>query len=309
MKRELFFLLLCILFLVLWYQSEAVECFQSGGGNPPMNVPKAEPEVAAIGDGGPKPFAPPSNALLAPPPGQMASVNSYPYDDPANKKAPLKQLKNTMETLDGFLGNEAPALASSSDPATLLPLQTATSDLQRLKDEVSVIDRNPGIEGTLTIGDLNGINANLAFLQNKWRLSANSSVEGFQTLDDMVAGTGSSSATNSFSLLDSSCGSGQVVFINGGSTSCVTIGAQCGTEKIYMEDGACSTVGALCGNGKVYNSSGICVASGSPGGSPGGSSGGGGGGSSNRKITLAELKNLQINISAFIIQLQNSGVQ
>jgi hypothetical protein len=109
-------------------------------------------------------------------------VNSYPYDDPANKKAPLKQLKNIMETLDGFLGNEAPALASSSDPAVQLPLQTANSDLQRLKDEVSVIDRNPGIEGTLTIGDLNGINANLAFLQKKWRLSANNEVpvEGFQ---------------------------------------------------------------------------------------------------------------------------------
>jgi hypothetical protein len=169
MKRELFFLLLCILLIILWYQAKAVECFQSGAA-PSMNVPKAGPASAVIGEGGPKPFAPPSNALLAPPPGQTASVNSYPYDDPANKKAPLKELKNTMETLDGFVGNEAPALASSSDPAVQLPLQTANSDLQRLKDEVSVINRNPGIEGMLTIGDLNGINANLAFLQKKWRL-------------------------------------------------------------------------------------------------------------------------------------------
>jgi hypothetical protein len=131
MKRELFFLLLCILFIILWYQSEAVEAFQSRA-SPSVNVPQAGPASAVIGQGDPKPFAPPSNALLAPPPGQTASVNSYPYDDPANKKAPLKQLKNTMETLDGFLANEAPALASSSDPAVQLPMQTASSDLQRL---------------------------------------------------------------------------------------------------------------------------------------------------------------------------------
>lgn len=327
MKRELFFLLLCILFLVLWYQSEAVECFQSGGGNPPMNVPKAGPEVAAIGDGGPKPFAPPSNALLAPPPGQTASVNSYPYDDPANKKAPLKQLKNIMETIDGFLANEAPALKESSDPAVQLPLQTAASDLQRLKDEVSVIDRNPGIEGTLTIGDLNGINANLAFLQKKWRLSANSSVEGFQNPLSGLSGGGSPVADPLNSIAANSCGSGQVAFVNGGSSSCVTIGAACssggtgGSGYIYTENGTCSAVGASCAGGKVYNSSGRCIASGSPGGgttssgttSSGGTSSGGTSGTSSgtsgssRKITLAELKTLQVNISAFITQLQNSG--
>jgi hypothetical protein len=298
MKRELFFLLLCILFIVLWYQSEAVECFQSGG-NPPMNIPKAGPEVAAIGEGGPKPFAPPSNALLAPPPGQTASVNSYPYDDPANKKAPLKQLKNILETIDGFLANEAPALKDSSDPAVLLPLQTATSDLQRLKDEVSVIDRNPGVEGTLTIGDLNGINANLAFLQKKWRLSANSSVEGFQDPLDALKGTGGSPGIDPLTTIGSNpCGSGQVAYVNGGSSSCVTIGADCVNGKKYMEDGTCSAVGAACGPGKVYNSSGKCISSGS---------GSGSGSGGERKITPAELKTLQVNISAFITQLQNSG--
>jgi hypothetical protein len=268
-----------------------------------MNIPKAGPEVAAIGEGGPKPFAPPSNALLAPPPGQTASVNSYPYDDPANKKAPLKQLKNIMETIDGFLANEAPALKDSSDPAVLLPLQTATSDLQRLKDEVSVIDRNPGVEGTLTIGDLNGINANLAFLQKKWRLSANSSVEGFQN-SLTEEGTDGSPGIDPLNTIGSNpCGSGQVAYVNGGSSSCVTIGAACVSGKIYTEDGTCSAVGATCATGKVYNSSGKCISSGSGSGSGSGSDGSGSG----RKITLAELKTLQVNISAFITQLQNSG--
>ena len=247
MKRELFFLLLITLLIALWYQSQAVEAFQSRS-DPSVNVPKAGPDAAPIGDGDPKPFAPPSNALLAPPPGQMASVNSYPFDDPAAKKAPLKQLKNTLETLTGFLTNEAPSLKDSVDPAVQLPMETAESDLRRLQDEIAVIDKNPGIEGSLTIGDLNGINANLAFLQKKWRMSSNSinSVEGFQGGSPGSPGTGSPGTGSS-------------------------------------------------GTGSP--------GTGSPGtGSPGGSPAAG-------KITLAQLKNLQINISAFITQLQNSGTK
>lgn len=278
MKRELFFLLLVIILVILWYQSKAVEAFQSNA-NPSVNVPKTDPVAAPIGEGDPKPFAPPSNALLAPPPGQMASVNSYPYDDPANKKAPLKQLKNTMETLTGFLTNEAAGLKTSADPAISLPLGTAESDLRRLQDEIAVMGRNPGIEGSLTIGDLNGINANLAFLQKKWRISANS-VEGFQgNLNPLLDPGGPPPPSGLDSLTSNPCESGQVVSqtsTNGGNAQCVTIGS-------------------TCGNGGTYNSLGVCV---------GGTRGSGSGGS---YITAAQLKTLQLNISAFITQLQNSG--
>ena len=47
MKRELFFLLLCILFIVLWYQSEAVEAFQSKA-SPSVDVPKAGPRLLRL---------------------------------------------------------------------------------------------------------------------------------------------------------------------------------------------------------------------------------------------------------------------
>ena len=178
MKRDLFFALLIVLFIFLWYQSSQVEAFQSRN-SVPMNIPQTSPGPAPTSAGDPKPFAPPSNALLAPPPGQTASVNSYPFQDPSYKKAPLKELKNTLETLDGFLGIEAPKMGDSSDPEIQLPLETARADLRRLQDDISVINQNPGLEGSITIGDLNNINANLAFLQKRWRMSA-SSLEGFQ---------------------------------------------------------------------------------------------------------------------------------
>jgi hypothetical protein len=245
-----------------------------------VNVPKAGPDAAPIGDGDPKPFAPPSNALLAPPPGQMASVNSYPFDDPAAKKAPLKQLKNTLETLNGFLTNEAPSLKDSVDPAVQLPIETAESDLRRLQDEIAVINKNPGIDGSLTIGDLNGINANLAFLQKKWRLSSNS-VEGFQGGSPGSPGTGSP-------------GTGSPGTGSPGTGSPGTGSPGTGSP----------------GTGSPGTGSPRSAGTGSPG-SPGtGSPSSPGTGSpAAGKITLAQLKTLQINISGFITQLQNSGTK
>jgi len=169
----------------------AVESFQNQP-EPSLNIPKVL-DPKPVGDSDPTPYAPPSNATLAPPPGQMASVNSYPYEDPEMKKAPMKTLANSVETLKGFFSNEAPGLTKSGDPAVQLPMETARSDLRRLEDEVSVLKRNPGVESSLTIGDLNGINANLGYLQKKWRLSANAEVpiEGFQS-----GGSGSNSGSN-----------------------------------------------------------------------------------------------------------------
>ena len=348
MKRELFFLLLVILLLILWNQSQAVEAFQNKaqGPEPALNIPATTPGPAPIGDKGPQPFAPPSNALLAPPPGQTASVNSYPFDDPAMKKAPLKQLKNAMETLKGFLTNEAPSLKNSSDPATQLPMQTAESDLRRLQDEMAVMSRNPGIESSLTIGDLNGINANLAFLQKKWRLSANSidSVEGFQS--GSPGGSPAIGSPGGSPAIGSPGGLGNLLNPNNtppGFNNLLT--NPCGSGQVYSASagsgGACVTVGAACGNGSgTYDATGACVSpyNGSPpggsppggsppggsppGGSPpggslpsgssgSGSSGSGSSGSSGSSntgnISAAQLVDLKIKISAFITQLKNSG--
>lgn len=185
MKGALFIVILCVVLTIAYLESKkpvavAKEPFQNGA---PMNVPKTRPNPATLYAGSPQPFAPPTTALLAPPPGQTASVNSYVYEDPALKKASLGRIKSATESVKGFLANEAPGLQKLGDPSITLPLGTARADAQRLEDEMSLLIRNPGLQSSLTDADLNQIEANLRYLQRKWRMSANSlgSVEGFQT--------------------------------------------------------------------------------------------------------------------------------
>jgi hypothetical protein len=68
---------------------------------------------------------------------------------------------------------EAPGLEKLSDPAVQLPLVTARGDLQRLTDEISVLKRNPGIDSSITQGQADDIQSNLAYLQRKYRMSVN----------------------------------------------------------------------------------------------------------------------------------------
>ena len=95
------------------------------------------------------------------------------------KKASNNAINNVYVTLQGFLTNEAPNIGTLGDPSVQLPLNTARADSNRLKDEIAVLKRNPGLESSLTEEDLYGIQANLAYLQKKWRLSANNITEGF----------------------------------------------------------------------------------------------------------------------------------
>jgi hypothetical protein len=189
MKSVLFFAIVCILGIILWTESKKVlkmEPFQDvtpKGASPTLNVPKTKPDPATLYPGSPQPFAPPTTALLAPPPGQTASVNSYVYEDPALKKADPRRLQSVLQSLKGFLANEAPGLQSLGDPSVTLPLGVARADAQRLEDEFNVLARNPGMQSSMTMDDLDKVEANLGSLQRKWRMSANSvgnSVEGFQ---------------------------------------------------------------------------------------------------------------------------------
>ena len=101
---------------------------------------------------------------------QTAAMSPLPYQDTTAVKANRQQLLTALEMLKGFLAYEAPHLEERSDPAIQLPLQTARSDFYTLQNEVSVLNRNPGIQPTILLGNLNDISANLAFLQQKVRL-------------------------------------------------------------------------------------------------------------------------------------------
>jgi len=112
---------------------------------------------------------------------QQASVGSFPYQDPALQPAELQQMKMLFEDIRGFLVFQGVELMNTSDPTVSLPLTQLRSDSRRLQQEVSILDRNPGIPSSLTQQDVADIQQQLTYLQRKVRLFQTSGVitEGF----------------------------------------------------------------------------------------------------------------------------------
>ena len=102
--------------------------------------------------------------------GQSASVGSYQFKDPAQIPAAAKQIKQLHEDVKTFLVFEGVSISDSSDPNVSLPLTQLRADAERLQQELSVTERNPGVESTLTQQDLANIQGGLTFLQRKVRL-------------------------------------------------------------------------------------------------------------------------------------------
>jgi hypothetical protein len=118
--------------------------------------------------------------------GQIAAMSPLPYQDTTLVKANHQQLISLLELLKGFLAFEAQELDDRSDPSIQLPLQTARSDFHVLQREVSVQNRNPGIQSTITLSTLNEMSSNLAYLQQQVRLigsagtlKGSNQIEGF----------------------------------------------------------------------------------------------------------------------------------
>jgi len=180
MKDILFWTLLLVILLSILYVSQStVDTFQ----NTSVKAPPPPPASQTITSGDYTGYAPPSFTTLSPPPGGVASVNSLPYQDPTQEKSPFYRIKELLTTANGFINNEAPNMAQMSDPSIQMPLITLRSDIRRLNDEQLVLERNPGLQSTLTQEDVDGIQANLAYLQKKWRTikdSGSGNVEGFR---------------------------------------------------------------------------------------------------------------------------------
>jgi hypothetical protein len=101
---------------------------------------------------------------------QIGAMSPLPYQDTTLIKANRQQLISLLELVKGFLAFEAQELSEKSDPSIQLPLQTARSDFQVLQREVEVQNRNPGIQSTITLTNLNEMSSNLAYLQQQVRL-------------------------------------------------------------------------------------------------------------------------------------------
>lgn len=160
---------------------------------PQIVVPTTDPKPAVLEGTSPGPYLPPIEKTYGPAYGEIARVNTLPYKDPTLEAATYKRLAELLESLKGFLAYESKGLQQMSDPTVQLPLATARGDLQRLTDEVAVLKRNPGMGSVLTQGQADDIQANLAYLQRKYRLSVNalSGIEGFQNAGAATSTTGS----------------------------------------------------------------------------------------------------------------------
>jgi hypothetical protein len=193
MKGLLFLIFLLLIVIAIFYFADdfrpviaSKESFTTNieYPTPELVIPKVDPPREELTAGDFKGYAPPAFSFLAAPPGKLSSFNSLPYQDPALEKAPFSRIKNLLTTAMGFLKNEAPGISQQSDPAYQLPLTTLRGDVQRLQDESACLVRNPGIQSQLTQGDVDGIEANLTYLQRLWRNQLSSSaglqVEGFQ---------------------------------------------------------------------------------------------------------------------------------
>ena len=280
MKSLLFLALFLVIAVVSWKTSVQTDGFQDitpAGASPGLNTPVISPRGQTLMKGEVKPFTNPSTALLAPPPGQTASVNSLPPEDPAMQKVNARRLYSIYESLIGFFKNEAEGLENMGDSSVTLPMNTARADIGRLRDELGAIDRNPGLESSLTQDDANEIEANLAYLQKKWRLSANA----------MGAPSPMKPTSEGFSAVQ-----------KGGWFNGLFGTAQEGFQSYGSGSGSVSATSMGTGAG-----TGTGTMSGTSGGTSTGCSG------SSCKASLDDLMNLSTQITSEIVRLQASGAQ
>jgi len=163
---------------LLHYTNEGFKDIMPSPASEPV-IPKFLPPTSIKMDAMPNPST--LDALPFGPYAQMASTGSYQYKDPSTLPAGLTQMKKINEDLRSFLVFEGVSLADTSDPSVQLPLTQLRADSQRLQSEISVLDKNPGIDSQLTQQDLANIEGSLTFLQRKVRLFETSGVitEGF----------------------------------------------------------------------------------------------------------------------------------
>lgn len=172
------FLALLFVLLVIYIFTSKTEGFNPVNTEPehkvniPINIipsPIPPPPARSMSDDDVKPSSLPGQLPVAPYE-QIAAASPLPYQDPALLKANRQQLVTALENLKGFLAFEAQEISERSDPSIQLPLNTARGDFKKLQDEVYVLNRNPGLQSTITQEQLAEIEANLAFLQQTVRL-------------------------------------------------------------------------------------------------------------------------------------------
>ena len=153
--------ILIVLAIYIYINSRCETC---GFENPHLSAqqPLAKaPQYTGISD---LPEAPQNN---------LADVNSLPYQDPAMVKSSTEMLRQLKQDMDGFSTFELEKMPDVSDPSVKLPITQFKGDYQRVKDELMVVNRTPGVQPSLSVQKINEMAANLRFLQRTYRTYAN----------------------------------------------------------------------------------------------------------------------------------------
>ena len=203
------FLSLLFVLIVIFFLTSQKDHFKDVPPTHTVQIPTVPPATALL-PGSKEKASPESVADVAPytlpgeiplaPYGQVATMNPLPYQDTTMIKANRQQILSLLEMLKGFLAFEAQQLTEKSDPSIQLPLSNARSDFQVLQNAVDLLNRNTGLQKTMTITTLNEMSSNLAYLQEQARLSGsagslqgpvNQFTEGFTnsgkaTLKDLI---------------------------------------------------------------------------------------------------------------------------
>jgi hypothetical protein len=174
------FLSLLFVLIVIFLLTSQKDQFTDVPPTHTVKIPTVPPATALLPGSKEKP-TPESVADVAPytlpgeiplaPYGQVATMSPLPYQDTTMIKANRQQILSLLEMLKGFLAFEAQELAEKSDPSIQLPLSNARSDFQVLQNAVDLLNRNPGLQPTMTLTTLNEMSSNLAYLQEQVRLS------------------------------------------------------------------------------------------------------------------------------------------
>ena len=167
-----FLSLLFVLLVIYAFTTRDSAPLKEGFETPPNHMVKIPATIAPLppARAAPEPSNLPGPLPIAPYQ-QIAAMSPLPYQDTALIKANRQQLVSLLEMLKGFLAFEAQEISERSDPTIQLPLTTARTDFNTLQSEVEVLNRNPGIQPNMTLSHLNEISSNLAFLQEKVRLT------------------------------------------------------------------------------------------------------------------------------------------
>ncbi len=129
---------------------------------------------------------PPSNQASGALP--SAGLNTVPntapsmYQDPDTMKASTKDLQATENTIGLFLIQKVPQLEMRSDPTIQMPLSSLRADYSRLQGELAAMKRSPGLPSTITMKDLEEIQGNFNYLNDRYNSMADNKVHGMSTV-------------------------------------------------------------------------------------------------------------------------------